>query len=159
VQLSNFDKSRVRYHLGYYIVSVPAGDYARLEEALNSVPDTLFHDKIVAQINRCDAAEKKTQLASSDPDFTPPSTRVEGILGDVDRTIRSSNVRDALRLWNDVYLYETNRLAQILYVPNYKDEMQARYRYERSGAEFIQALPGPADVTVGSNIVLHRSYR
>ena len=159
MQLSPFDQSRVRYHLGYYVTSVPAGDYARLEEAMNSVPDSFFHDKIVVQINRCDAAEKKTQLASADPNFTPPSTRVEGILGDVDRTIRSSNVRDALRLWNDVYLYETNRLAHILYVPNYKDEMQARYRYERSGAEFIQALPGPADTTVGSNIVLHRSYR
>ena len=67
MQLSTFDKSRVRYHLGYYVVSVPAGDYARLEEAMNSVPDSLFHDKIVNQINRCDAAEKKTQLASSDP--------------------------------------------------------------------------------------------
>ncbi len=159
MQLSPFNQSRVRYHLGYYVTSVPAGDYARLEEAMNSVPDTLFHDKIVIQIDRCDASEKKTQLASNDPNFTPPSTRVEGILGDVDRTIRSSNVRDALRLWNDVYLYETNRLAQILYVPNYKDEMQARYRYERSGAEFIQALPGPADTTVGSNIILHRIYR
>ena len=126
MQLSTFNKSRIRYHLGYYVTSVPAGDYARLEESLNSVPDSLFHDKIVYQIDRCDAAEKKTQLASLDPDFTPPSTRVEGILGDVDRTIRSSNVRDALRLWNDVYLYERNRLAQILYVSNYKDEMQAR---------------------------------
>jgi len=25
VQLSDFDKSRVRYHLGYFTVSVPAG--------------------------------------------------------------------------------------------------------------------------------------
>jgi len=159
VQLSSFNKSRIRYHLGYYVVSVPAGDYARLEEAMNSVPDSLFHDKIVFQIDRCDAAEKKTQLASLDPDFTPPSTRVEGILGDVDRTIRSSNVRDALRLWQDVYIYETNRLAQILYVPNYKDEMQARYRYERSGAEFIQALPGPADTAVGANVYLNLTTR
>lgn len=159
MQLSNFNKSRIRYHLGYYVVSIPAGDYARLEEAMNSVPDSLFHDKIVYQIDRCDAAEKKTQLASLDPNFTPPSTRVEGILGDVDRTIRSSNVRDALRLWQDVYIYETNRLAQILYVPNYKDEMQARYRYERSGAEFIQALPGPADTAVGANIYLNLTTR
>lgn len=159
MQLSSFNKSRIRYHLGYYVVSVPAGDYARLEEAMNSVPDSLFHDKIVFQIDRCDAAEKKTQLASLDPDFTPPSTRVEGILGDVDRTIRSSNVRDALRLWQDVYIYETNRLAQILYVPNYKDEMQARYRYERSGAEFIQALPGPADTAVGANVYLNLTTR
>jgi hypothetical protein len=37
--------------------------------------------------------------------------------------------------------------------------MQARYRYERSGAEFIQALPGPADVAVGSNVYLNLNWR
>ena len=159
MQLSNFNKSRIRYHLGYYVVSVPAGDYARLEEAMNSVPDSVFQDKIVYHINRCESAEKKTQLASFEDDFQPPSTRVEGIIGDVDRTIRSSNVRDALKLWNDVYLYETDWLAYILYVPNYKNPMQARYRYERSGAEFIQALPGPADTAIGANVYLNTTTR
>ncbi|QDP62715.1 MAG: hypothetical protein Tp158DCM1229571_29 [Prokaryotic dsDNA virus sp.] len=153
MKLSNFDKSRVRYHLGYYLVSVPAGDYARLEEAMNTVPDDYFYRKIVNQIGRCDTAEAKTEVASA------PSTRIESIAGDVDRTIRSSNTKDALKTWDDIYLYETNRLAQILYVPNYKDPFQARYRYERSGAEFIEALPGPADTAVGSNIYLHSTLR
>ena len=139
MELSDFDKSRVRYHLGYFTVSVPAGDYARLEEAMNTIPDSFFNDRIIVQIGRCDTAEKKTEVAST------PSTRLETIAGDVDRTIRSSNAKDALKIWSEIYLYETNRLAGILYVPNYKDPMQARYRYERSGAEFIQALPGPAD--------------
>jgi hypothetical protein len=138
VNLSDFDKSRVRYHLGYFTVSVPAGDYARLEEAMNTVPDSYFYDKIVIQIGRCDTAEKKT---------------------DVDRTIRSSNAKEALKVWDEIYLYETNRLAGILYVPNYKDPFQARYRYERSGAEFIQALPGPADTAVGSRIYLREVCR
>jgi hypothetical protein len=153
VQLSDFDKSRVRYHLGYFTVSVPAGDYAQLEEAMNTLPDSYFYDKIAIQIGRCDTAEKKTEVASS------PSTRLESIAGDVDRTIKSSNAKDALKIWNEIYLYETNRLAGILYVPNYKDPMQARYRYERSGAEFIQALPGPADTAVGSRMALAESWR
>lgn len=136
MELSDFDKSRVRYHLGYFTVSVPAGDYARLEEAMNTVPDSFFVDKIIVQIGRCDTAEKKTEVAST------PSTRLETIAGDVDRTIRSSNAKEALKIWSEIYLYETNRLAGILYVANYKDPVQARYRYERSGAEFIQALPG-----------------
>ena len=134
MELSDFDKSRVRYHLGYFTVSVPAGDYARLEEAMNTIPDSFFNDRIIVQIGRCDTAEKKTEVAST------PSTRLETIAGDVDRTIRSSNAKDALKIWSEIYLYETNRLAGILYVPNYKDPMQARYRYERSGAEFIQAF-------------------
>jgi hypothetical protein len=135
------------------VVSVPAGDYARLEESLNTVPDSYFYDKITIQIGRCDTAEKKTEVASS------PSTRLESIAGDVDRTIRSSNTKEALKVWDEVYLYETNRLAGILYVPNYKDPFQARYRYERSGAEFIQALPGPADVSVDTRLYLHDIWR
>ena len=153
MELSDFDKSRVRYHLGYFTVSVPAGDYARLEEAMNTVPDSFFVDKIIIQIGRCDTAEKKTEVAST------PSTRLETIAGDVDRTIRSSNAKDALKIWEEIYLYETNRLAGILYVANYKDPVQARYRYERSGAEFIQALPGPADTAVGSRMHLAENWR
>ena len=153
MELSDFDKSRVRYHLGYFTVSVPAGDYARLEEAMNTIPDSFFNDKIIIHIGRCDTAEKKTEVAST------PSTRLETIAGDVDRTIRSSNAKDALKIWSEIYLYETNRLAGILYVPNYKDPMQARYRYERSGAEFIQALPGPADTAVGSRMHLAENWR
>jgi len=153
VELSDFDKSRVRYHLGYFTVSVPAGDFARLEEAMNTIPDSFFNDKIIIQIGRCDTAEKKTEVAST------PSTRLETIAGDVDRTIRSSNAKEALKIWSEIYLYETNRLAAILYVPNYKDPIQARYRYERSGAEFIQALPGPADTAVGSRMHLAENWR
>ncbi len=153
MELSDFDKSRVRYHLGYFTVSVPAGDYARLEEAMNTVPDSFFVDKIIVQIGRCDTAEKKTEVAST------PSTRLETIAGDVDRTIRSSNAKEALKIWSEIYLYETNRLAGILYVANYKDPIQARYRYERSGAEFIQALPGPADTAVGSRMHLAENWR
>ena len=108
MELSDFDKSRVRYHLGYFTVSVPAGDYARLEEAMNTIPDSFFNDKIIIQIGRCDTAEKKTEVAST------PSTRLETIAGDVDRTIRSSNAKDALKIWSEIYLYETNRLAGIL---------------------------------------------
>jgi len=153
VELSDFDKSRIRYHLGYFTVSVPAGDFARLEEAMNTVPDSFFVDKIIVQIGRCDTAEKKTEVAST------PSTRLETIAGDVDRTIRSSNAKEALKIWSEIYLYETNRLAGILYVANYKDPVQARYRYERSGAEFIQALPGPADTAVGSRMHLAENWR
>ena len=153
MELSDFDKSRVRYHLGYFTVSVPAGDFARLEEAMNTVPDSFFVDKIIVQIGRCDTAEKKTEVAST------PSTRLETIAGDVDRTIRSSNAKEALKIWSEIYLYETNRLAGILYVANYKDPVQARYRYERSGAEFIQALPGPADTAVGSRMHLAETWR
>ena len=153
MELSDFDKSRVRYHLGYFTVSVPAGDYARLEEAMNTVPDSFFVDKIIVQIGRCDTAEKKTEVATS------PSTRLESIAGDVDRTVATSDFRETLKTWTEIYIYETDRLAMHLYVPNYRNPAQARYRFNREGAEFIQALPGPADVAVGTRLLLEVSHR
>jgi hypothetical protein len=44
-----------------------------------------------------------------------------------------------------------------LYVPNYRNPEQARYRFNREGSEFIQALPGPADVAVGDGVTPIRS--
>jgi len=47
----------------------------------------------------------------------------------------------------------------IFYVPNYRNPEQARYRFNREGAEFIQALPGPADVAVGTRIYFSNEVR
>lgn len=150
MRLSDYDQSRVKYHLGYSLVtSIPAGDYARFVESVNNIPDSFFYSKLIQQLTRCDTAERKTEVAST------PTTRLEKIEGDVDRTVSSSNAQEALKVWSQIYLFETNRLAQMLYIPNYRDEIQARYRFERSGAEFIQALPGPADVAVGTRIMMN----
>tara|TARA_B100001996_G_scaffold346072_1_gene302790 strand:- start:612 stop:1091 length:480 start_codon:yes stop_codon:yes gene_type:complete len=159
MKLDTFIKSKIRWHLGYNLTSVPAGDQARLEEAINNVQDSFWYEKIVEQVSRCDEAEKRTDLTGSVNNGTVPRNRLETIGGDVDRTIGTTDVKQTLKVWNEVYLYETNRLAQQLYVPNYRDPEQARYRFNREGAEFIQALPGPADVAVGTRLVLENSYR
>ena len=159
MKLDTFIKSKIRWHLGYNLTSVPAGDQARLEEAINNVQDSFWYEKIVEQVSRCDEAEKRTDITGSVNNWTVPRNRLETIGGDVDRTIGTTDVKQTLKVWNEVYLYETNRLAQHLYVPNYRDPEQARYRFNREGAEFIQALPGPADVAVGTRLVLENSYR
>jgi|TARA_X000000368_G_scaffold2012_1_gene1540 hypothetical protein len=159
MKLDTFIKSKIRWHLGYNLTSVPAGDQARLEEAINNVQDSFWYEKIVEQVSRCDEAEKRTDITGSVNNGTVPRNRLETIGGDVDRTIGTTDVKQTLKVWNEVYLYETNRLAQHLYVPNYRDPEQARYRFNREGAEFIQALPGPADVAVGTRLVLENSYR
>ena len=159
MKLDNYVQSKVRWHLGYNLTSVPAGDQARLEEAMNNVQDSFWYDKIVEQISRCDEAEKRTDMTGSVNNDSLPKSRVESILGDVDRTISTSDFKETLKTWTQIYLYETDRLALHLYVPNYRNPEQARYRFNREGAEFIQALPGPADVAVGTRIVLETSYR
>jgi hypothetical protein len=159
MKLDSYLQSKIRWHLGYNLTSVPAGDQARLEEAMNNIQDSFWYDKIVEQISRCDEAEKRTDMTGSVNNDSIPKSRVESILGDVDRTISTSDFKETLRTWTQIYLYETDRLALHLYVPNYRNPEQARYRFNREGAEFIQALPGPADVAVGTRIVLETSYR
>jgi|TARA_Y100000356_G_C11127600_1_gene218215 hypothetical protein len=159
MKLDTYVQSKVRWHLGYNLTSVPAGDQARLEEAMNNIQDSFWYDKIVEQISRCDEAEKRTDMTGSVNNDSVPKSRIESILGDVDRTISTSDFKETLKTWTQIYLYETDRLALHLYVPNYRNPEQARYRFNREGAEFIQALPGPADVAVGTRIVLETNYR
>ena len=159
MKLDTFLKSKVRWHLGYNLTSVPAGAQGRLEEALDNIQDSFWYDKIVEQINRCDEAEKRTDMTGSVNNDTTPRNRIETIAGDVDRSVSTSDFKETLKTWTQIYLYETDRLALHLYVPNYRNPEQARYRFNREGAEFIQALPGPADVAVGTRLLLETIYR
>ena len=159
MKLDTFLQSKVRWHLGYNITSIPAGDQARLEEALNNVQDSFSVSKIVEQVGRCDEAEKRTDMTGSINNNNIPKNRIESILGDVDRTVSTSDFRETLKTWTQIYIYETDRLAMHLYVPNYRNPEQARYRFTREGAEFIQALPGPADVAVGTRLFLETNHR
>ena len=61
--------------------------------------------------------------------------------------------------FREIYLREVDRLAETLYVPNYRRPETRRYAYERSGSEFILSVPGPADTAVGSRIFLNEYWR
>ena len=159
MKLDTFTQSKIRWHLGYNLTSVPAGDISRLEEAMNNVQDSFWFSKIVEQIGRCDEAEKRTDMTGSVNNDSTPKSRIESIAGDVDRTVSTSDFKETLKTWTQIYIYETDRLALHLYVPNYRNPEQARYRFIREGAEFIQALPGPADVAVGTRLLLETNYR
>ena len=153
-RLDDFNFSRVAYHLGYNIATVPAGDYARLLEATSSIPSEFYYDKIVQQIERCEEAERFTELANSSA-----ASRQETILGDVIRSINVLDKKEVTRIWRENYVYETDRLAKMLYVANYQDPVAARYRFERSGGEFIQAIPGPPDVSRADRIYFQDDWR
>ncbi len=153
-RLDDFNFSRVTYHLGYNIATVPAGDYARLLEACNSIPSEFYYDKIVQQIERCEEAERLTELATG-----RATNRQETILGDVNRSINIQDKTEVAKVWRQNYLYETGRLAEMLYVANYKDPVASRYRFERSGAEFIQAIPGPPDVSRADRLYFYADWR
>jgi hypothetical protein len=152
VELSPYDKSRCRFHLGFNTgAQIPAGDSARLEEAMARVPDSFWYAAILDQLDRCDRIWKLSEIFR---DSTQPMpSRIERITGDTDRAIFQSDPLRADRDYREIYLREVDRLAETLYVPNYRREDVRRYAFTRSGAEFIMAVPGPADTAVGTRVV------
>lgn len=151
MELSTYEKSRCRYHLGFNSgAQIPAGDLARLEEAMARVPDSYFYEKVIGHLDRCDRAWELSEILRDGT--TPMPSRVERIVGDTDRAIYQSDPEKADRVYREIYLREVDRLAETLYVPNYRREDVRRYAFVRSGAEFINAVPGPADTSVGTRV-------
>lgn len=151
MELSPRDKDRTRYHLGMNVgAGIPAGDLARLEEAMARVPSELFHDQIVEHLNRCDRAYAASEVLK---DATQPQpTRIERIVGDQDRGIFSTDPLKSDQIYREIYLREVDRLAETLCVANYRREDVRRYLFDRSGAEFIMAVPGIAEPSVDTRI-------
>ena len=159
MQLNDYQKSKVRFHLGYNAgAEVPAGDRSRLEEAMSLVPDSYFYDQIVYQLNRCETAWEQSAFYSTDG-LPKGFSRLEEIAGDVQRSIRTTDPLKADEVSYEIYLRECDRLAETLYVANYKRPEVRAYAFQRSGGEFIMAVPGPADTAVGTRIMLNFSWR
>ena len=165
MQLDEYLKYKTRYQLGFNAgEQIPAGGRARLEEALALVPDELWYSEIVYHIKRCDIAWKAS-AAIPDDYFDADGSRIlnpsrqEVISGDVQRTINTSDPLKGDEYFREIYLREVDRLAETLYVPNYRRPEVRRYAFERAGSEFIMAVPGPADTAVGSRVWLATTWR
>ena len=165
MELNEYLKSTVRFHLGYNSgAQMPAGDRARLEEAMALVPDELWYNQIVYHIKRCENAWKVSAYFPDDINETGGQgivnfSRQEIISGDVQRTISTSDPLKGDEYFREIYLRECDRLAETLYVANYRRPEVRRYAFERAGSEFILAVPGPADTAVGSRITLSQEWR
>lgn len=152
MELDDFNKSRCRFHLGYNVgANLPAGDLARLEEAMARIPDSYFYARVIEHLDRCDKVWRVSQVFRVEDQ--PQPSRIERITGDTDRAIFTSDPLKTSKDYREVYLREVDLLAETLYVANYRREDVRRYAFERSGAEFIMALPGPADTAVGTRVL------
>lgn len=157
MELAEYDKSRARFHLGLNTgANIPAGDLARFEEAVARIPDSYWYERITEHLDRCDKAYRVSQVFRDESQ--PQPSRIERITGDTERSIFQSDPIKASRDYWEIYLREVDRLAETLYVPNYRREEVRRYAFERSGAEFIMAVPGPADTSVGTRLVQYTGF-
>ena len=160
MELNELMKSKIRFHLGVNAgAQVPAGDRSRLEEAMSLVPDEYWYNQIVNHIRRCDTAWDNSEYFPTDANGSPNYSRLEQIAGDVQRTIATSDPLKGDEYFLEIYLREVDRMAETLYVPNYRRPEIRRYAFDRAGSEFIMAVPGPADTAVGSRITLNQMWR
>lgn len=149
VTLSELDKNRVDFHLGIGSrAGVDAGDLAQIEEAVNNIPSDYQHQRIIDQLDICDTAWETARLVRTD---NSRFTTKEQYAGDINRTVLRESARD-IQVWQQNYLNETRELAQLLWVPNYREQGMDKYRYERSAGAFIQSIPGNADTSVASRL-------
>lgn len=157
MQLDEYLKTKIRFHLGINAgAQIPAGDRARLEEAMCMIPDDYWYAQVVNHIRRCDKAWEVSEYFQDDGvNFS----RLEEIAGDVQRSIRTSDPLKGDEYYREIYLRECDRLAETLYVANYRRPEVRRYAFDRSGAEFIMAVPGPADTGVGTRLFLAYNFR
>ena len=165
MELNDYLKSKVRFHLGYNSgAQLPAGDRARLEEAMSLVPDEYWYNQLVYHLKRCDNAWEVS--AYFPDDILDPAgsgivnfSRQEVLSGDVQRTISTSDPLKGDEYFREIYLRECDRLAESLYVANYRRPEVRRYAFDRAGSEFILAVPGPADTSIGSRMILAQEWR
>lgn len=115
------------------------------------VPDSYYYDQIINHLSRCDKTWRLSQVFLSETQ--PQPSRVERIVGDSNRSIFQSDPLKADKDYREIYLREVDRLAETLYVANYRREDVRRYAFDRTGSEFIMAVPGPADTAVGTRIL------
>jgi len=164
MQLDDLLKSKTRFHIGINAGSqIPAGDRARLEEAMSLIPDEYWYNQIIKHITRCDITFEKSSYYEFNPvnglTEVAAASRIERIQGDVQRTIGTTDPLKADEYSWEIYLREVDRLAETLYVANYRRPEVRRYLFDRAGSEFIMAVPGPADTAVGTRMLLNTMWR
>lgn len=149
VALSKEDQERVYFHLGIGSrAGVDAGDIAQIEEAFNTIPSDYQLNRIIEQLDICDVAWETARLVRAD---NSRFTTKEQYTGDINRAVLRE-AADDIQIWQRNYLNETRELAQLLWVPNYREQGMDKYRYERSAGAFIKSIPGIADTSIASKL-------
>lgn len=149
VALSQYDKERAYFHLGYASrVAIDAADVARLEQACNEVWSDYQKTQLTKLLDICDMTyEQKFLVLNNWFDAR------EIFTGDVNRSSRRSEPQKQARIWESEYLKVTDQLAKELRVTNYNRPDSWTWTHERNAGAYIKAIPGPADTSVASRSV------
>ena len=145
------DKERIYFHLGYGAArlgsngvsqgGIDAADLAQVEEACDNITSQYMLGQVLDQLDILDQTYEVIKLVRAS---TGRFSVKEIIIGDTNRTINREEVRD-IRTWQQEYLNQCDELSRMLAVTNYRHPNTDRYRFSRSGADYIKGVAGPAD--------------
>lgn len=150
MELSERDKSRVRFHLGYAdYVGIQAGEVEQLETAMSTIRDETIQVYIRKYLDTLDAI-----FDLKDPTNPDSFTQIQLYAGDVNRTRTDKSPVQTAKLWGEVYMRYCDELAQTLYVSNFRNKDYA-FRFARGSSSYINAVKGMAVPNIGSRIFIH----
>ncbi|PSB29893.1 hypothetical protein [Stenomitos frigidus] len=138
--LSDLDKSRARWHLGYN-ESVPTGDRTLMEIRMTKIADSFTVGKIRDRLDRCDRTEVETETDAQGSGIVTKRF----LLGDVNRTDVNYQA-ESLQKRERAYMKELNALATSLGVRNWRDpELQDSRRLSETVTDPV--IPAPVEIT------------
>jgi len=150
MELSERDKSRVRFHLGYAdYAGIQAGEVEQLETAMSTIRDETVLVYIRSYLDTLDNV-----FVSKDPTNPDSFTQIQLFAGDINRTRTDKSPVQTMKLWNEIYKSYCGELAQVLYVTNFRDKDYS-YRFARGSSSYINSVKGMAVPNVGSRIFMH----
>lgn len=123
---------------------IPEQDLRVIERSFTMIRDRTIFNYILKMLDRCDKAWNLTDISGE------PGTSKLIYVGDINRSRVDFDLNTAIQSFNNNYLDEVDRLAQILYVPNYRRPEVAKIRKDFHAGIYVQPVPGPADTCVMS---------
>ena len=134
IPLAEFYKQRIRWHLNGLQSGIPLGDLARLEQAMDQIPDTYARTRVYEAIDRCDDAYAATRTLVRGMDVTES----QSYIGDINRTV--TRAEKSTKLWSqywDVYQRCIEELANRLWAPYFYGG-RGEYRHERNAGYVME---------------------
>ena len=138
VALSQAYQSKALFHLVGSRVGIPAGDLARVYEAVLNLPDTITVIYVQSLIDACDIRYAEALDGSA-----AIAVQLEEYSGDLNRTIaRSQRNQQTIDLLYRAYWRSCEHLARVLWCPIYTTPDSDYMRFARSGGEYVKSLVG-----------------
>jgi hypothetical protein len=147
MRVDEFNRSRIRFHLGYgNRAGIPAGDVAVLEMAMSQIDGNYQFNQLKRLLDRADQLYENWTAMKVDSQVSK-----ELISGDLNRSvIRTLDPKMARKQAHESYLEIVQEIAQNLWVPNYREEVYQRYRFERGAGDYLDLVPGLPDTAIGA---------